>query len=62
VALEKEDSFAEAGAEQDRAAVTSIQRNLASNPHEYFEFGLFEGAIGHFHRQLSAVIDERVNG
>ena len=58
--LEKEDSFGEAGAEQDRAAVTSIQRNLASNPREYFEFGLFEGAIGHFHRQLSAVIDERV--
>jgi len=39
---------------------TSIQRNLASNPREHFEFGLFEGAIGHFHRQLSAVIDERV--
>jgi phenylpropionate dioxygenase-like ring-hydroxylating dioxygenase large terminal subunit len=60
--LAKEESFAAKGAKQDRAVMTSIQRSLAAKPRKHFEFGLFEGAIGHFHRQLAAVVDERVDG
>ena len=56
--LAKEESFAAKGARQDRAVMTSIQRALTANPREHFEFGLFEGAIGHFHRQLSALLDD----
>jgi phenylpropionate dioxygenase-like ring-hydroxylating dioxygenase large terminal subunit len=48
-----EASFVDQGAAEDRAVITSIQRSLAANPREFFEFGLFEGAIGHFHRELS---------
>jgi Ring hydroxylating alpha subunit (catalytic domain) len=51
-ALAGEESLVTQGAAQDRAVVASIQRSLAANPREFFEFGLFEGAIGHFHRQL----------
>ena len=57
--LRDEESFAARGAAQDRAVVRSIQRSLAANPREFFEFGLFEGAIGHFHRELAAAIDGR---
>jgi phenylpropionate dioxygenase-like ring-hydroxylating dioxygenase large terminal subunit len=46
-----------AGAAEDRAVVSSIQRGLASGANEFFEFGRFEGAIGHFHRMLHAAIE-----
>ncbi|HEY7069995.1 MAG TPA: aromatic ring-hydroxylating dioxygenase subunit alpha [Acidimicrobiales bacterium] len=55
-ALAGEESLVTQGAAQDRAVVASIQRSLAANPREFFEFGLFEGAIGHFHRQLAAAL------
>jgi phenylpropionate dioxygenase-like ring-hydroxylating dioxygenase large terminal subunit len=60
--LAKEESFAAKGAEQDRAVMTSIQRALTANPRTHFEFGLFEGAIGHFHRQLAAILDTGARG
>jgi phenylpropionate dioxygenase-like ring-hydroxylating dioxygenase large terminal subunit len=60
-AFEGEESFAAKGAAQDRAIIRSIQRSLAANPREFFEFGLFEGAIGHFHRELAAAIDGRAD-
>src|SRR5262245_56044792 len=37
-----------AGAAEDRDAACAIQRSLASGANEFFEFGLFEGAIGRF--------------
>lgn len=46
-----------AGALEDREVACSIQRSLASGANEFFEFGLFEGAIGHFHRTLQAALD-----
>jgi len=46
-----------AGAAEDRAAVISIQRSIASGANEFFEFGRFERAIAHFHRALGAAID-----
>jgi phenylpropionate dioxygenase-like ring-hydroxylating dioxygenase large terminal subunit len=55
-ALAGEESLVTQGAAQDRAVVASIQRSLAANPREFFEFGLFEGAIGHFHRQVAAAL------
>jgi hypothetical protein len=45
------------GAAEDRAVACAIQRGLESGANEYFEFGRFEGAIGHFHRMLDAVLD-----
>jgi phenylpropionate dioxygenase-like ring-hydroxylating dioxygenase large terminal subunit len=48
----------DAGAAEDRAMSSAIQRGLASGANEFFEFGRFEGAIGHFHRTLHAAIDE----
>lgn len=60
--VKDEESFAARGAAQDRAIITSIQRSLTANPRELFEFGLFEGAIGHFHRELAAAIDGRADG
>jgi hypothetical protein len=55
--LKSELSFVDAGAAEDRAVVASIQRSLAANPRTHFEFGLFEGAIGHFHRALAAALE-----
>ena len=38
--------------------VESIQRSLASGANETFEFGRFEGAIAHFHRNLHDLIGD----
>jgi len=34
----------------------AAQRGLASKANEVFTFGLFEGAIRHFHQNLAAAI------
>jgi phenylpropionate dioxygenase-like ring-hydroxylating dioxygenase large terminal subunit len=47
----------ETGAREDREMACAIQRGLASDANEFFEFGLFESAIGHFHRTLQAALD-----
>ena len=36
--------------------VCDIQRSIGSRANEAFTFGLFEGAISHFHRSLDAVL------
>jgi hypothetical protein len=51
-ALEKGRDFVNAGANEDQEMASAIQRSLASEANEFFEFGLFEGAIAHFHRTL----------
>jgi phenylpropionate dioxygenase-like ring-hydroxylating dioxygenase large terminal subunit len=48
--------FVTLGAIEDRDVSIAIQRGLASGANEFFEYGLFEGAIGHFHRTLHAAI------
>ena len=48
-----------AGAAEDNAVASAIQQGLASGANEFFEFGRFEGAIGHFHRNLYAALGER---
>lgn len=45
------------GAAEDREVACAIQRSLASGANQFFEFGLFEGAIGHFHRTLHAALE-----
>jgi phenylpropionate dioxygenase-like ring-hydroxylating dioxygenase large terminal subunit len=50
-------NLVDAGAAEDRAVACGIQRGLASGANEFFEFGRFEGAIGHFHRTLRAALD-----
>src|SRR5262249_11526225 len=49
----------DAGAAEDREVACAIQRGLASGANEFFEFGRFEGAIGHFHRVLDAALEGR---
>lgn len=56
-ALQQGGNFVDAGAAEDREVACAIQRSLGSGANEFFEFGLFEGAIGHFHRTLHAAID-----
>jgi phenylpropionate dioxygenase-like ring-hydroxylating dioxygenase large terminal subunit len=51
-----DDLVAEGGAE-DFAVARSVQRGLSGGANEYLEFGLFEGAIAHFHRTLDAALD-----
>ena len=46
-----------AGASEDNEVACAIQRSLASGANEFFEFGRFEGAIGHFHRALHTALD-----
>jgi phenylpropionate dioxygenase-like ring-hydroxylating dioxygenase large terminal subunit len=56
--LEEAGDFVLAGAEEDNAVASGIQRSLASGANEYFEFGRFEGAVTHFHRGLDAALEE----
>jgi phenylpropionate dioxygenase-like ring-hydroxylating dioxygenase large terminal subunit len=55
-ALKRGGELVNVGAAEDREVACAIQRSLASGANEFFEFGLFEGAIGHFHRTLQAAI------
>ncbi|HYC00090.1 MAG TPA: SRPBCC family protein [Candidatus Limnocylindrales bacterium] len=47
----------DAGAAEDREVACAIQRGLATGANDFFEFGLFESAIGHFHRTLHAALE-----
>ncbi|HEX5064939.1 MAG TPA: aromatic ring-hydroxylating dioxygenase subunit alpha [Myxococcota bacterium] len=58
-ALEKGRDLVNAGANEDQEVAVAIQRSLASEANEFFEFGLFEGAIVHFHRTLHAKLASR---
>ena len=60
--LEKGGALIAAGALEDQAMACAIQRSLGSGANEFFEFGRFEGAIGHFHRELHAAIDTLEGG
>jgi phenylpropionate dioxygenase-like ring-hydroxylating dioxygenase large terminal subunit len=58
--LETALGFVQAGAAEDREMARAIQRGLASGANEHFEFGLFEGLIGHFHRNLHELTDNEL--
>jgi len=46
------------GALEDIALVTSIQKSIESEANDVFTFGHFEGAITHFHRNLSGLLGD----
>ena len=56
--LEGAQQFVQAGAAEDSAVACSIQRSLASGANEWFEFGHFEAAIQHFHRNLEQALGD----
>jgi len=58
-AIKQGRDFVTAGAAEDREMAMSAQRGLKSGANESFVFGLFEGAIGHFHRNLHELIEQR---
>ena len=54
--LARDLQFIEAGSAQDRHAAEAIQVGLDSGANEFFEFGLYEGGIVHFHRNLDVAL------
>src|SRR5262249_30264843 len=56
-AVKRNSDLVDRGGAEDREIICGIQRSLDSGANEFFEFGLFEGAIGHFHRVLQSAID-----
>ena len=48
--------FVNVGAAEDQAIACAVQRGFVSGANDYVEFGLFEGAITHFHQQLHHVL------
>ena len=48
--------FVALGAAEDRDMACAAQRGLAARANDVFTFGLFEGAIRHFHRNLQDLI------
>jgi phenylpropionate dioxygenase-like ring-hydroxylating dioxygenase large terminal subunit len=61
-ARKRSQDFLLAGTLEDNAMALAIQRSLASGANEFFEFGRFEGAIGHFHRTLQSLLDPAAAG
>jgi hypothetical protein len=49
--------FVSQGAAEDRAVAGAVQRGFASGANQVVEFGRFEGAISHFHRQLAGLLE-----
>jgi phenylpropionate dioxygenase-like ring-hydroxylating dioxygenase large terminal subunit len=58
VDFKRANDFVSAGAAEDRAVACAIQQGLKSGANDFFEFGRFESAIGHFHRSLDAALEE----
>ena len=54
--VKRASEFANQGGAEDQAVAFSIQEGLASGANEFFEFGRFEGAIVHLHRNLHALV------
>jgi hypothetical protein len=46
------------GQTEDIALAKSIQASLESGANQYFTFGRYEKLIGHFHRNMQALIEE----
>jgi hypothetical protein len=57
-AVERDADFVNVGTREDRAVVESIQRGMASGANDFYEFGRFEGAISHLHRNLHAALGD----
>jgi phenylpropionate dioxygenase-like ring-hydroxylating dioxygenase large terminal subunit len=55
-AAARDTDFVKLGAVEDRDIACAVQIGLASGANEVLEFGRFEGAITHFHRQLGELL------
>jgi Ring hydroxylating alpha subunit (catalytic domain) len=53
---ERDFAFVAQGAAEDRAVAPRVQRGLAGGANQTIEFGRFEGAIVHFHQQLTELL------
>ena len=47
----------QAGGAEDTEVICDIQKSLNSRANQVFTFGLFEGAISHFHRSLADLLE-----
>jgi phenylpropionate dioxygenase-like ring-hydroxylating dioxygenase large terminal subunit len=56
--LKRAEDFVNLGAVEDRDVACAIQRGLKSGANQFFEFGRFEKALGHFHRSLDTALAE----
>jgi phenylpropionate dioxygenase-like ring-hydroxylating dioxygenase large terminal subunit len=56
-AAARDTAFVALGAIEDRDVACAVERGLASGANEVVEFGRFEGALTHFHRQLHELLD-----
>jgi phenylpropionate dioxygenase-like ring-hydroxylating dioxygenase large terminal subunit len=53
---ERDSDFVTKGAAEDREMALRVQRGLVSGANQTLEFGRFEGALSHFHRQLHELV------
>jgi phenylpropionate dioxygenase-like ring-hydroxylating dioxygenase large terminal subunit len=54
----RDSDFVRVGLKEDREMALAVQRGLASGANDVVQFGRFEGAIVHFHRQLTELLGE----
>jgi nitrite reductase/ring-hydroxylating ferredoxin subunit len=54
---QRDADFVALGAAEDLAMARAVQEGLAGGANDVLTFGRFEGAIGHFHRQLDELVD-----
>jgi phenylpropionate dioxygenase-like ring-hydroxylating dioxygenase large terminal subunit len=55
-AADRDAKFVQQGQAEDRDMALAVQRGLAGGANDVLEFGRFEGAIAHFHRQLTDLL------
>lgn len=48
--------FVEQGQAEDREMALTVQRGLTAGANDMLEFGRFEGALAHFHRQMAELL------
>jgi hypothetical protein len=58
-AARRDAEFVRLGAIEDLGVALNVQRGLAGGANEFLEFGRFEGALTHFHKHLTALLDHR---
>ncbi len=54
----RDTDFVRVGLKEDREMARAVQRGLASGANDALQFGRFEGAIVHFHRQLTELLGD----
>jgi phenylpropionate dioxygenase-like ring-hydroxylating dioxygenase large terminal subunit len=55
-AAARDAKFVEQGQAEDREMALTVQRGLTAGANDMLEFGRFEGALAHFHRQMTELL------